>query len=61
MHLEILITEKDSIPELHQYTYIIAGRVGNVGNSGYMNPGGHGFSGKHPITVSISSRDAEQS
>ena len=60
MHLQICISEKDSVPELHQYTYIIAGRVGNVGNSGYMHPGGHGFTGKGPITVGISSCDAEQ-
>ena len=59
-HLEICIAEGDSVPELHQYTYIIAGRIGNVGNSGYMNPGGHGFSGRGPITVSISSRVAGQ-
>ena len=59
-HLGICIAERDSVPELHQYTYIIAGRIGNVGNSGYMNPGGHGFSGRGPITVSISSLVAEQ-
>ena len=59
-HLEICIAERDSVPELHQYGYIIAGRTGNVGNSGYMNPGGHGFSGRGPITVSMSSRVAEQ-
>ena len=60
MHLDICIAEKDSVPELHQYTYIIAGRIGNVGNSGYMHPGGHGFTGKGPTTVGISSFDAEQ-
>ena len=61
MHLEICIAERESVPELHQYTYIVAGRIGNVGNSGYMNPGGHGFRGKGPITVSITTRDGEQS
>ena len=60
MHLQICVAEKDSIPELHQYTYIIAGRVGNVGNSGYMHSGGKGFAGKGPITISISNRDVEQ-
>ena len=59
-HLEIRIGKRDSVPELRQYTYIIVGRTGNVGNSGYMNPGGHGFSGRGPITVSISSCVAEQ-
>ena len=59
-HLQICIRERDSVPELHRYTYIIAGRNGNVGNSGYMNPGGHGFSGRGPITVSISSGASEQ-
>ena len=61
MHLEIRISERDSVPELHQYQYIVAGRIGNVGNSGYMNPGGHGFSGKGPIIVSITTCDGEQS
>ena len=60
MHLQIRIAEEDSVPELHQYTYIIAGRIGNVGNSGYMHSGGHGFTGKGPITVSISGCDGEQ-
>ena len=55
MHLQVFVSEKDSIPELHQHTYIIAGRVGNIGNSGYMHTGGKGFAGKGPITISISS------
>ena len=60
MHLQICIAEKDSVPELHQYTYIIAGRAGNAGNSGFMHQGGQGFTGKGPIMVVISSCDAEQ-
>ena len=59
MHLQICVAEKESVPELHQYTYIIAGRVGNVGNSGYMHSGGQGFTGKGPITIGISNREAE--
>ena len=61
MRLEIRIPEKDSVPELHQYQYIVAGRIGNVGNSGYMNTGGHGFKGKGPIIVRITTSDGEQS
>ena len=59
MHLEICIPEKDSVSELHQYTYIIAGRIGNIGNSGYINPGGHGFDGEGPIIVKIAICDAD--
>ena len=54
MHLQICVTVEDSLSELSQYTYIIAGRVGNVGNSGFMHKGGRGFPGKGPITVSVS-------
>ena len=61
MQLQIRVVEKDSVPELHQYQYIVAGRIGNVGNSGFMNPGGHGFRGRGPITVRITTGDGEQS
>ena len=61
MHLEIRISPEDSVPELHQYQYIVAGRIGNVGNSVFMNPGGHGFKGKGPIIVRITRGDGEQS
>ncbi len=54
MHLQICVAEKDFVHELKQYTYIIAGRVGNVGNSGYMSSGGEGFSGRGPIFIGIS-------
>ena len=60
MHLQICVAEKIHVPELHGYTYIIAGRVGNVGNSGYMSSGGKGFAGKGPITVGISNCETEQ-
>ena len=59
-HLQICVDEKDFVSELHQYTYIIAGRVGNVGNSGYMHSGGQGFTGKGPITIGISNCDTKQ-
>ena len=60
MHLRICIAERDSVPELHQHTYLIAGRVGNVGNSGYMHSGGQGFAGKGPITIGIAVCTEEQ-
>ena len=59
MHLQICVSEKDFVPELNQYTHIIAGRVGNVGNSGYMHSGGQGFTGKGPITIGISNCESE--
>lgn len=60
MHLQIGIAKEDYVSELYQNTYIIAGRVGNVGNSGYMHSGGKGFTGKGPITIGIVNRDVEE-
>ena len=59
MHLQICVAEGGYVSEPHQYTYIIAGRIGNIGNSGYMHSGGRGFIGKEPITIGISHCDAE--
>ena len=51
MHLQICVTVEGFLSELSQYTYIIAGRVGNFG---FTHPGGQGFPGKGPITISLS-------
>ena len=60
MYLQIYVADTESVPELHQYTYMIAGRAGNVGNSGYMQAGGQGFAGKGPIMIAISRCDEGQ-
>ena len=54
MHLQVCVAAEDFLSELSQHTYMIAGRVGNVGNSGFMHKGGRGFPGKGPTFVSIS-------
>ena len=59
MYLEICVAEKTSLPEPRR-TYMIAGRTGNIGNSGFMNPGGHGFSGSGPVFIRISTHLVEQ-
>ena len=60
IHLQVFVAEKESYPELHQHTYMIAGRVGNAGNFGFMNPGGQGFTGRGNVTIGISSRHVDQ-
>ncbi len=59
MYLRVCVAEDDLAPELHQYTYMIVGRVGNVGNFGFINPGGKGSPGKGPIYIGISTSEAE--
>lgn len=59
MHLHICVTKEVQLLEFPKRTYIIAGRAGNVGNSGFMTSGGRGFAGKGSIYISISNCDAE--
>ncbi len=51
--LKILVSDEDFSPEIAKYIYLVSGRSGNTGNSGFTMRGGQGFRGKNPLTIKI--------
>ena len=54
--LKILVSDEGTFPDMSSYIYLVSGRVGNTGNSGFAMQGGQGFRGKSPMTIEIESR-----